>query len=216
MENTSNILKKTSVYVQDMLRDKLPLDLRYHCPSHSEDVAQNCRMLAIAMGVPEEEIELVELAGWFHDTGYVDTTAGHEERGIQLMESFLSQSGYPAERRALIAGCIRATKMPQSPTSLLEKIVCDADLLNFGTPAFFKQNDLIRLELESLAGKKFSDEEWLLRSESLLKKHHFHTEHAEHIYGPEREHNLETIQAMLEKKADYRAPVHDTGAKQSA
>jgi predicted metal-dependent HD superfamily phosphohydrolase len=213
MENSSDIIIKTSEYVLDLLRNRLPLNLRYHCPSHSEEVAHNCRMLALASEISPEDAEVVELAGWFHDSGYIDTAAGHEERGVELMESFLSSSGYPQPRRVLIAGCIRATKMPQSPASLLEKIVCDADLLNFGTPAFFKQNDLIRVELESLAGKKFSDEEWLHRSESLLQNHHFHTEHAERLYGPEREHNLEIIRAMLNKKADYSAPVTDTGTK---
>ena len=150
MEYTTDILKKTSAFVLDLLHAKLPTNLLYHNPLHSEEVAQNCRTLALASGMNSEEVEIVKLAGWFHDTGYIDCTVGHEDRGVELMEEFLQQMHYPAARRTLIAGCIRATKMPQSPHSPLEQIVCDADLLNFGTDSFFEKNDLIRGELELL------------------------------------------------------------------
>jgi predicted metal-dependent HD superfamily phosphohydrolase len=197
MENSTDILEKTSAFVLDLLRTKLPSRLLYHNPSHSEEVAQDCRTLALAAGLNPEEVEIVQLAGWFHDTGYIDSTDGHEERGVELMEEFLQQSHYPAARRALIAGCIRATKMPQSPHSPLEEIVCDADLLNFGTDSFFEKNGLIRGELESLNGKRFTDLEWLQRSEQLLDRHHFHASQIERTYGPGREKNLSTIRSMI-------------------
>jgi HD superfamily phosphodiesterase len=197
MENTTDILKKTSAFVLDLLHAKLPPHLLYHNPSHSEEVAHNCRTLALASDMNSEEVEIVQLAGWFHDTGYIDRTDGHEARGVELMEDFLQQMHYPVVRRTIIAGCIRATKMPQSPHSPLEEIVCDADLLNFGTDAFFEKNNLIRGELEFLNGKRFADIEWLQRSEQLLLRHHFHAAQIERMYQPGREKNLSKIRSMI-------------------
>ncbi|WP_204306740.1 hypothetical protein, partial [Klebsiella pneumoniae] len=69
------------------------------------------------------------LAAWFHDTGFSSGQAeGHEETSVQIATQFLQSRHTDEGIMQRVASCIRATKMPQSPVSLIEKILCDADL----------------------------------------------------------------------------------------
>ena len=55
----------------------------------------------------------------------------------------------PISRTAASLGII-ATTMPQRPKNLVEKVVCDADLIHIGTKEFFRKNDLLKEEIERL------------------------------------------------------------------
>jgi uncharacterized protein len=52
----------------------------------------------------------------------------HESISIQLAEQALANFGYTNSQIAVIRGIIQATRIPQSPTNLLEMIIADADL----------------------------------------------------------------------------------------
>jgi len=58
--------------------------------------------------------------------------------------------------------------MPQTPTNILEQVICDADLLHLGKKDFSDHNELYRLEIEKTKGKTFSEHEWLVRSLSFI------------------------------------------------
>jgi predicted metal-dependent HD superfamily phosphohydrolase len=87
----------------------------------SKTIGAACRLSA-------EELEGVILAAWFHDAGYVEAIEGHEEKSVEIATSFLRENGYPQEKIARVAACIRATKMPQNPKTLMEQVLCDADI----------------------------------------------------------------------------------------
>lgn len=53
--------------------------------------------------------------------------AGHEFEGCLIARTALPGFGYTGED-IMICGMIMATKIPQSPTNILEEIICDADL----------------------------------------------------------------------------------------
>ena len=74
---------------------------------------------------------LLQLATWFHDTGYSEGPEEHEERSCVNAENFL-KGKIPDADLEIVKGCIRSTKVPQRPTSILEQIICDADLSHLG------------------------------------------------------------------------------------
>lgn len=79
------------------------------------------------------------MAAWFHDTGFSSGQAEeHEKESIQIATVFLQNHNVDAETIQRISSCIQATRMPQSPLSQVEKIMCDSDLYHLGSTDFKK------------------------------------------------------------------------------
>jgi hypothetical protein len=85
-----------------------------------------------------------------------------------------------------------ATKMPPSPVSLLEKIICDANLDHLGRADFLIQSD--RLFQEYLLNKKIRNKnEWNQMQVKLLENHEFYTDTARKLQEISREQQIENI-----------------------
>src|SRR5437879_3195121 len=125
MPEQTDIITKASDFVFDLFKARLPEHLVYHTYGHTQMVAETARKIGKGMRLGEEGIEVVMLAGWFHDTGYTELYRGHEEISIRIARYFLERNNYPEEKIELIAGCIAATRIPQQPQNLLEEIVAD-------------------------------------------------------------------------------------------
>jgi predicted metal-dependent HD superfamily phosphohydrolase len=192
----TNIVQDTADFINELFHRRLSSTLTYHNTEHTIDVVDNSIAIGKEHRCSPAELDMLAIAAWFHDAGYVEVYAGHEEKSIGIACEFLMKNHYPPDRIAVVTGCIQATKMPQSPKTLLEKIVCDADLINFGKENFFVRNEAIRKEWELALGIMFSDQEWLQKSIALLTNHRFHTDYAEQQFSPCRKRHLSTLKAM--------------------
>jgi uncharacterized protein len=75
-------------------------------------------------------------AALYHDSGFLDKYQLHEEAGCDIVRDALPNFGYSADQIETICGMIMATKIPQSPRTHLEQIICDADLDYLGRSDF--------------------------------------------------------------------------------
>ena len=147
-------------YALDRLEHDLPEGLSYHTPAHSlDDVAGAAARLAEIEGVTGEALMLLLTAAYYHDIGYVEKRAGHEAVGIRIAAEVLPGFGFSPEQIDTIRAMIQATVTPQSPHTLLEQILADADLDVLGRHDFWEKNQRLRAELAA-QGRSFSDEEW--------------------------------------------------------
>ncbi|MDO8969141.1 MAG: HD domain-containing protein, partial [Saprospiraceae bacterium] len=110
-------------FILNKLRNELPDQLGYHGLHHTMDVLKMAAELCESEGVSQHERVLVKTAALFHDAGFVKNKhAGHEVEGCRLVMESLPQFGYQAEDIDCICRMIMSTKIPQSPTNLLEQI----------------------------------------------------------------------------------------------
>jgi hypothetical protein len=85
-----------------------------------------------------------------------------------------------------------ATKLPPVPSSLLDKIICDANLDHLGRADFLIQSD--RLFQEYLLNKKIRNKkDWNLMQVELLENHEFYTETARKLREISTEQQIEII-----------------------
>ncbi len=80
--------------------------------------------------------EILLLAAWFHDCGYLFQCADHEEEGKRLAKAFLAKEQYPHIWTDKVLDCIEATKPVRTPEKLLEKILCDADMSHLASESY--------------------------------------------------------------------------------
>ncbi|WP_128544220.1 HD domain-containing protein [Larkinella soli] len=130
-------LQQAEAFILTELREHLSPTLYYHGIHHVLDVAEASRRLAEAEGITDVgTLALIRTAALYHDCGFVSTYQGHEEAGCRLARQSLPRFAYSPEEIETVCGMIMATRIPQTPQNLLEKIVCDADLDYLGRDDF--------------------------------------------------------------------------------
>ncbi len=167
-----NIVK---VHVVAMLTKGLSKELFYHNIHHTMDVTEHCLMIAKLEGITDElELEELEIAALYHDTGFMYTYDGHEAKGCEIARKQLPDFGVTEKRIDVICGLIMATKVPQQPKNHLQQIICDADLDYLGRPDFYQTGNDLRLEL--IAYNLITDyHDWEERQLDFLNKHQYFT-----------------------------------------
>jgi len=162
-------------------------------------VAKASKTIGTACRLSAEDLEGVILAAWFHDAGYVEAIEGHEEKSVEIAASFLMENGYPQKKIARVAGCILATKMPQNPKTLMEQVLCDADISHLASKDFLEVSELIRLEIEHRMGRKLAEAEWLTMNTIFVAGHQYHTDYARSKYAPQHAANLAALKERLDQ-----------------
>ena len=118
------------------LENELDPRLGYHNITHTLDVLEQAEVLANQEKVTDKhDLLLLKTAAVFHDSGFLFVYKNHEEKGCEIAAESL-RNVFSKEDIKKICGMIMATKIPQTPNTLLEQIICDADLDYLGRSDF--------------------------------------------------------------------------------
>ena len=199
-EAPEQVLAEARNYVTDIFHQKVNPEFVFHSLDHTEAVAEACSQIATHYQLSDEDRFVLMLSAWFHDTGYSSgKVEGHEEISAQIATEFLQQHHISEIIQQRVSSCIRATHMPQSPISQVEKILCDADLLHLSTEDFKAMNQLLKQERENLRGQKISKKEWRKGNIKFLQEHKYFTDYGQQNLEPGK---LENLVALTKKKND--------------
>ena len=194
-------------YAIDRLERELYPKLCYHSLWHTcDEVVPAAERLAVLEGVTGQDLDLLITAAYFHDLGYVDVTGvtpedkrkqeRHEARSIEIALEVLPGFGYNPEQLQAIRGMILATKLPQTPHTLLEKILVDADLDSLGREDFWDRSFTLRQEM-SWYGVKFSDEQWYIGQLDFQRTHRYFTKAARSLRDAGKQYFIKDILERL-------------------
>lgn len=184
-------------FVIDLLKTNLSLFYYYHNPDHTLYVKEKVIEIGGHENCTEKEIDLLCAAVLWHDTGFINTYAYHEEESCVLARQYLPEYGYSPGEIETICGMIMATKIPQSPKNKLEEIIADADLEYLGTVNAKKHADALFRELQYL-NPSLSNKEWNQIQISFLQKHQFFTKYCKENREPEKLKYLENLINLTE------------------
>ena len=198
---TVDLLPEVEAYVEHYIRERVGERYVYHNFQHTYAVVEAAEELMRSYELAEEEKLVVQLAAWFHDTGYAEGWEDHELRGAQLAEAFLREHGAREELLRDVRMAILATRMPQHPQTLVEQIVADADLSHLGQASYWDRCGRIRQEFALTRGMMMSDQEWIDFELGFLLSHEYNTEAARELYGKRKSKHLR--QLYKRKKALY-------------
>lgn len=191
------ILVDTEEFITETLDRLLPSEIIYHTVEHARDVAASAKMIGEESGLSDKELILAQLCGWLHDVGFTRTVDGHEEESFEIASEFLRKKGVDIQDIETIKRCILATKVPQQPTDLISKVVCDADLAHLASDDYYHYADRMRLEQNNLSGEKISREEFDRMSLEFFKNHSYHTEYGKTVLEEGKRRNEKLIRENL-------------------
>lgn len=198
--NYQELLEQIGDYARYYYQTHDTANLVYHNLNHTTDVVDKAVEIANHYQLNDRDFFVVTAAAWFHDLGYMTDAKEHEAHGAQIAEDFLKNHGASAEDIEDIKKCILATQMPQRPASLLEEIVCDADVFHLGTDDFEKKDKLLRKEVNLLYGLDLSKQQWHKKTIHFLESHHYHTEYCRLKLTAHKEANIQMVKDKIEEE----------------
>lgn len=169
----------------------LSKNLSFHCIGHTYDVVDAAREIGTESNLSEENMVVLMVAAWFHDCGYVNLYIGHEEESKKIAKNFLENFGCEKDFIDTVLSCIDSTKYPPKPSSLIEKVLCDADLYHLACPNYPKYEKAIRQEFEKYLGLAYTDEEWLVKNCKFLTDHEYYTDYGQKVLAKFKEVNIQ-------------------------
>ena len=190
------LAEKARLHVRQWFARRMPKNLRFHNLDHTLSVTRTALALGRATGLDAEQLELLEVAALFHDTGYALGYDEHEKRGADLAEAFMRKHREPENRIRALRSLILSTRMGQRPRTPSQAVLRDADSAKAGQADFSARGELLRQERELVLRERIGATAWLKENLAYLDRHIFHTPQANRRYGPQKRINL----AQLRKR----------------
>ena len=193
----SPILDQTRKFVVELMTSKLPDQFVYHNLDHTLEVVSAAAEIASQSNVSDNDLEVLLIAAYLHDIGYVQNSEMHEEHSIILSRQFLNEIGVDKNYIEKVIGCIEATKMPQNPKTLIQKVLCDADLYHLSSGQYFEKAELLRNEFSTIEKDNITETEWLDMSSVFIDNHNYWTDYGKQMLAPGKAKNLKKIKKRI-------------------
>jgi ligand-binding sensor domain-containing protein/class 3 adenylate cyclase/predicted metal-dependent HD superfamily phosphohydrolase len=194
--------KKAEQFILTKLEDELPDDLYYHAFHHTIDVRDAAERIGKSEGVDGEDMMVLKTAAMYHDAGFTQQYFKNEPFGVAMAKEILPNFGYSPEQIDAIEKMIMATQIPHNPKTLLEQILCDADLDYLGRDDFYPISDSLKKELMARDIVK-NDKHWDEMQIKFLESHRYFTEFSRTFRQPEK---IKRIKEIKKRYAEDKYP----------
>jgi len=190
------LLQETETHIRAYFNDKMPDQYVFHDLEHTLQTVAAAKVIGEGFDLSERDLSAAQLSMFFHDTGYSEGPQEHEERSCLMAEHFLQEKISDEDLR-IVLGCIRATKIPQNPHTLTQKICCDADLSHLGMEIYWDRTGKLRQEFIVARKNVMSEQEWIEFEINFMLHHEYHTEVAREMFNKRK---AKHIQQLIKQK----------------
>ena len=195
-----DILQIAEDFVFNLFKDNLSDSYTYHNFNHTQKVVLAAKTLASNENMDEQESEVLLIAAWFHDTGYIKGFSDHEEQSVLIVRNFLVNQNKDTEFIDKVSKLIKATKVDYTPENRLEKIIKDADYWHFASEDYLATCQLLRTEWHLTQNKVFTDLEWATENRRILVScHRYFTEYAKTNWQYNKDKNIFLLHEQIQK-----------------
>ncbi len=195
------LTREAEEFIKKLFEKESREGLSYHDIIHSEYVAYQARLIGQNSGLNDADVNMAVVAAWFHDSGFVIRSKGHEDESQTIARKFLASKGVGEGDIKKVLKCIKATEMPQNPgDDKLAKVVCDADMAYLSEEFYLKRTNLLRKEWNHEFETKLSKNAYFKETIELFDKHRYFTSYGEATYSAGKAENLKLLHSLLMKK----------------
>lgn len=187
-------------YLLQRLERELDPNLFYHGVHHTrDDVLPAAERLAALGGLDEESTLRLRTAALFHDVGFLEQYQNNERIAAATAKEILPQYGFNTAQVATISRIILATQMPQRPGTMLEALLCDADMDSLGRDDYLETSLNLRMELIA-HGQTISLTAWYRRQVTFISGHSYFTNVAQSLRRTKKLENLAMVKSLLREQ----------------
>ena len=124
----NNLIEIAAEHVSQLYDKKLKADMHFHNLKHTKQTVDAVIEICEQSNIPKKEQEILMIAAWFHDVGYIHTYKNHEAKSAEMAAEFLKNNKYSEKNIETVKQLILKTELSTTPETLAEKILRDADL----------------------------------------------------------------------------------------
>jgi uncharacterized protein len=188
--------KGAEIYILQKLEHELPDTLYYHNYCHTLDVLAAAERYAEMEKVDAQGLILLKTAALFHDSGFLYKYSHNEDDSVKIVQDILPGYKYNQAQIDIVKRMILCTEIPQKPKTILEKILCDADLDYLGRNDFYMTG--IRLLREwNENGIRTTLKEWYIQELYFLQQHEYFTHSAFNLRNEQKLLHLMQVKDLL-------------------
>lgn len=192
-------LRKEAFWI---LNSKLSEKLYYHSAQHTVNALKDCEIYLKFEKVDSYNAKLLRIGVLFHDIGFTSSHINHEVESVKIAFRLMKDYGFSKKEFEVVEGLIYATRIEQTPNTLLEKIIKDVDLDYLGRNDYYSISDELYKELKIFSGY-FPIEHWYERQIEFLNSHKYYTSFALKNRQPLKERRIEELYVkLLKNKSD--------------
>ena len=180
-------------FVRSFIMNSISSQRYFHNIEHTEFVVGKASQLANYYGLEGNSRTAVTVAAWFHDIGYCFSAMDHESYSVNQALQFLNENQCPLEIKIMVEDLILSTRPPVSPSSLTQKIICDADMAHLGSPNYFMWSGLLKREVDHFSGNPVTLSQWNKQNIYFFQAHQYFTGYANENWAPQKEKNLQEL-----------------------
>lgn len=207
-----NLLKEAERYVTRLYQKEIPSAFEYHDLQHTLQVVHYSRIIGEEEKLSDEQMEMLLLAAWFHDSGFSRDKFNHEIHSVEIAREFLKDR-LPEEKIDTIAEAILSTRLPQYPRNQIAYILCDADTYHLSLEEeFLVQSEKLKNEWRNAYNMEVEDRTFWDQTAFFINIHQYFTNYGKTVLQPGKEYNqwqvrekiktLEKDQKKREKKLE--------------
>ncbi|OKS85634.1 Pycsar system effector family protein [Mucilaginibacter polytrichastri] len=196
--NYQKLTDKIAKHVADYFEEHPREELLYHNLDHTRYVVKAALKIADYYQLNDEDLFILSAAAWFHDTGYIVDVQAHEIASTHVAKAYLEKHEIDIAVIDKVTATIMATAMPQQPATLIEQILCDADLFHLSKNSFMEKSNELRKEVELLMHKEISKADWWPGTVAFMERHHYTTDYGRRVLEHKKAENLATLKAEVE------------------
>lgn len=208
MTPSEQLLNEVEAHISAFFAQNLSAEYVFHDLGHTIQTVAATKTIAEGFRLDPEDMLTVLLATWFHDTGYALGPTDHEERSCANAAQFLAGKISDAQISE-IQRCIRATKVPQKPESLLGKIIADADLSHLGMDIYWDRTSRLRQEFVLNRNYVMSDQDWVDFEINFMLTHEYHTAVAQELFNKRKAKHIQQLLKQKRRLNPHLAPTVD-------
>jgi predicted metal-dependent HD superfamily phosphohydrolase len=213
MTASAQLLQETERHIQTHFATHLAPQYVFHDLDHTIQTVAAARVIGEGFRLSDDDMTLLLLATWFHDTGYTEGPEEHEERSCSYADAFLRDK-ISAEALETVKGCIRVTKVPQKPETLIQQIICDADLSHLGMETYWDRTGKFRQELILARQKVMGEQDWYDFELNFMLNHSYHTAVANELFNKRKAKHIQQLLKQKRRLSPDKAPTMDEIAAQ--
>jgi len=214
-----NHIEKASEYIAKFYDQNIDPKFVYHNLEHTLSVLTAVEKISKKANLTNDELLTVQFAALFHDSGFTEGPANHEERSAITAESYLRENGFDSDFISKVTQCILATKMDSESSDQLSKILQDADMNGLASSIFFEITERLRAERNNTQPEHISKKKWGKINIEFLKKCSYKTKEAKELYQSKKDENLVALikrQKIKKKKSKGKVNTQTISTNKSA
>jgi len=194
-----------------LLKERFEEVLPYHGKPHAEDVLHEAVLFGLAEGISApRDFELLALAAAFHDSGFIKEYDKNESIGAEIAAKYMRESGEYTEaeiervREAILSTQVSFEsgfkQLIQNSNDILQRVLADADVSNFGREDFEDKAERLFQELLGVGKVPADNKETRLAfnkfRERMLETHQWNTGSALHLREEQKKKNWEILRGL--------------------